>query len=126
VVYSVLADLVVVLHLCFVIFVLLGGFLVLWKSCVTWFHIPAVIWGAALEFLGWTCPLTPLENLLRLRAGNNGYATGFVEHYMVPLIYPTAINRRMQTAFGIIVLAVNIIVYLALWQKIRKKARGQG
>lgn len=118
--YSILADLVVILHVCFVLFVLLGGFLVLWKPCMAWYHVPAVIWAAGIEFLGYICPLTPLENKLRAIGGEAGYATGFVEHYIMPILYPEALTRKMQIGLGIIVLGVNICVYLALWKKIRK------
>ena len=117
--YSYLADFVVLLHAGFVLFVLLGGFLVLWKSCMAWYHVPAVLWGAGIEFLGWICPLTPLENLLRLRAGERGYATGFVEHYVLPILYPEALSRKMQIGFGLIVLGINITVYWFFWQKMR-------
>jgi hypothetical protein len=87
---------------------------------MAWYHIPAVLWGASIEFLGWICPLTPLENILRARAGNAGYETGFVEHYIMPVLYPTALTKNIQVAFGIIVLGVNLVIYMILWQRIRK------
>jgi hypothetical protein len=121
--YSFLADLVVLLHACFVLFVMLGGFLVLWKSYLAWYHLPAVIWGAGIEFLGWVCPLTPLENILRDRGGEAGYSTGFVEHYIVPVLYPAALTRKMQIGLGIFVLGVNTAVYWTLWQKKRKAGK---
>ena len=121
--YSFLADLVVLLHACFVLFVMLGGFLVLWKSYLAWYHLPAVIWGACIEFLGWVCPLTPLENILRDRGGEAGYSTGFVEHYIVPVLYPAALTRKMQIGLGIFVLGVNTAVYWTLWQKKRKAGK---
>lgn len=99
---------------------MLGGFLVLWKHSLAWYHIPAVLWAAAIEFMGWVCPLTPLENILRTRGGGAGYETGFVEHYIVPVLYPAALTRRMQIGLGIIVLGINIVIYLILWQRIRK------
>jgi hypothetical protein len=117
VVYNFLADFVVVLHVCFVLFVVLGGFLVLWKDSMAWCHIPAVMWGAGIEFFGWICPLTPLENMLREKGGDAGYATGFVEHYIVPILYPAIFAREMQIGLGMIVLGVNVAVYLTLWQK---------
>lgn len=124
-VYRFLADLVVILHLCFVLFAVLGGFLVLWKSWMAWYHAPAVFWAAGIEFLGWICPLTPLENLLRLRGGEAGYGTGFVEHYIMPILYPAALTRKMQIGFGILVLGVNIVIYLILWQNIQRAGREQ-
>jgi hypothetical protein len=122
--YGFLADLVAIVHFCFVLFVMLGGFIVLWKPCMAWYHIPAVIWAASIEFLGGICPLTPLENMLRAIVGKAGYATGFVEHYIMPLLYPEALTRKMQIGLGIIVLGVNTVVYLTLWQRKRKAGKG--
>ena len=119
-VYSYFADLVVLLHACFILFALLGGLLVLWKPLMAWCHIPAVLWAAGIEFLGWICPLTPLENMLRTRGGDTGYATGFVEHYIIPLLYPAQLTRKMQIGFGLIVLGMNLVIYWGLWAKIRK------
>ena len=124
-VYNFLADLVVLLHVGFVLFVMLGGFLVLWKSYMAWYHIPAVFWAASIEFLGWICPLTPLENMLRARGGDTGYATGFVEHYIMPILYPAALTRKMQIGLGMIVLGVNIAVYLIFWKRTRKTGMDQ-
>ncbi len=124
-VYTILADLVVGLHVCFVIFVVLGAVLVLWKPHIAWFHIPAVFWGAGIEFLGWVCPLTPLENILRARGGDAPYATTFVEHYVMPVLYPTALDRNMQIGLGVIILGVNGIIYLFLLQKIRRAVTNQ-
>ena len=118
--YSFLADLVVLLHAFFVLFVLLGGILVFWKPVMAWFHIPAVLWGTGIEFLGWVCPLTPLENMLRTRGGDTGYATGFVEHYIMPVLYPAQLTRNMQIGFGLIVLGANLVIYIGLWKKIRR------
>ena len=124
-IYNYLADLVVVLHGLFVLFVLLGGFLLFWKSSVAWYHIPAVFWAAGIEFLGWICPLTPLENILREKAGVAGYDTGFVEHYIVPILYPASLTRQMQINLGIIVLSINVGLYLIVWHSLRKTGRGQ-
>lgn len=124
-VYRVIADLIVLLHAGFVLFVVFGGFLVLWKPYFAWFHIPAAIWGAAIEFFGWICPLTPLENLLRTRGNGNSYATGFVEHYIMPVLYPTALTRKMQVGLGLAVLGINLLIYLVLWQKSRKNLADQ-
>ena len=123
--YNFLADLVVVLHSFFVLFVLLGGFLVLWKTRVAWYHLPAVLWGACLEFSGWICPLTPLENLLREQGGTVGYNVGFVEHYIVPVLYPASLTRQMQITLGMIVLSLNIGVYFIVWMRMRKLRRNQ-
>ena len=114
--YGWLADLVLLLHGAFVLFVLAGGLLVLrWRRLI-WVHLPAVVWGAAIEVGGWICPLTPLESRLRALAGAEGYADGFIEHYLLPLIYPAALTRELQLTFAGIVVGVNLVVYLFLWR----------
>jgi hypothetical protein len=109
--YRILADLVVGLHFLFVLFVVAGGFLVLGWPKVAFVHLPAAVWGAAIEFAGWICPLTPLENSLRRQAGQSGYSTGFIEHYLLPVLYPSALTRDIQILLGVLVLAVNVAVY---------------
>ncbi len=101
------ADAVVLIHLGFVLFVALGGFLVLRWPRVAWGHIPCAIWGAVVELAGWICPLTPLEISLRLAAGAEGYSGGFVARYIVPLVYPDELTRELQLAVGAAVLALN-------------------
>ena len=114
---SLAADALVVLHLTFVAFVVLGGLLVLRWPRLAWVHVPAAIWGAWIEFAGRICPLTPLENRLREAAGQQGYATGFVEHYLLPVLYPAALTRELQWMLGGAVIAVNAVVYFALWRR---------
>src|SRR5437867_9898066 len=96
--YQVFAELVVILHLAFVAFALFGGLLVLWRRRVVWFHLPAVLWAAAVEFGGWICPLTPLENWLRMQGGARGFSSDFIEHYVLPLLYPVGLTREVQVA----------------------------
>ena len=109
--YGFLADLVVLVHFAFVLFVVLGGLLVLkWKR-LAWVHVPAFLWGALIEFAGWICPLTPLENWLRVKGGVTGYRSGFIEHYILPVLYPTLLTRRLQIALGLFVLGVNLGIY---------------
>lgn len=115
--YHYLADLVVVLHGLFVLFVVLGGFLVLWRIRFAWYHVPAVAWAATIEFLGWICPLTPLENILRQKGGLTGYDTGFVEHYIVPVLYPESLTRQMQVGLGILILVLNVGIYCLVCKK---------
>ena len=118
--YRVLADLVVVLHLAFVLFAVLGGLLARrWQRCA-WLHVPAALWAALIEFRGWACPLTPLENWLRRRGGAAGYQSSFIEHYLLPLLYPTALTRRLQIALGLLVLGVNLAVYWCVWRRMVK------
>lgn len=106
-----LADLLVILHALFVLFVVAGGFLALrWRRLV-WLHVPAALWGALIEFMGWVCPLTPLENQLRLSAGEAGYQGGFVEHYLIPALYPVHYTVTLRFALGAVVLALNGVAY---------------
>lgn len=121
-----LADLVVLIHLAFVVFVVSGGLLV-WKwPRLAWLHVPCALWGAAVELGGWICPLTPLENSLRLRAGEAGYQGDFVARYVLPVLYPEGLTREMQLVFGAIVLAVNGAVYWRLWRRGRVRPAHEG
>ena len=110
-VYRALADGVVLVHAAFVAFVMLGGFLAWRWRAVVWTHVPAALWGAAIEYGGWTCPLTPLEGALRARAGLQGYRGGFVEHYVIPLLYPAGLTRPAQAVLGSVVVVVNLMAY---------------
>lgn len=121
--YRVLADAILVIHLCFVVFVALGGFLVLRWRWVAWLHLPAAIWGALIEFMSWICPLTPLENELRRLGGEAGYAGGFIDHYIIALIYPEGLTRGAQIAVGIAVLAVNAAIYLRVFHFSKRTRR---
>jgi len=119
--YRLLADAVVVVHLAFVAFVVAGGLLVVrWKR-VAWIHLPAAAWGAWIEFAGWICPLTPLENRLRALAGEGEYATGFVEHYLLPVLYPTGLTRTAQIVLGAAVIVLNACFYTWAWRRHRHR-----
>jgi hypothetical protein len=109
--YRILADLVVGVHALFVAFVVLGGLLALRWPWAAAAHLPAAVWGTLIEFRGWVCPLTPLENSLRASAGQAGYEGGFIEHYLLPVLYPAGLTRGVQLAFGSLVIAVNLVVY---------------
>ena len=106
-----LADLVVVIHAGFVVFVVCGGLLALRWPKVLWLHAPAAVWGVIVEYAGFICPLTPLEIALREQAGAAGYRGGFIEHYIERLLYPTGLTRELQIAFGTFALLVNVGVY---------------
>jgi hypothetical protein len=118
---SVLADLTVIVHLAFVVFVMLGGLLVLRWPRVAWLHLPAVVWAAWIEFAGWFCPLTPLENWLRQQGGDAGYQSSFVEHYFIPALYPPSLSRGVQWVLGGLVLLVNSLVYVRVFRRRRHK-----
>lgn len=118
--YRILADLVVGLHFVFVVFVVAGGLLVLRWPKLAYLHVPVAVYGAAIEFVGWICPLTPLENSLRRQAGESGYSTGFIEHYLLPILYPTALTRKIQLLLGVLVISINLAIYVYV---IRSKRR---
>jgi len=115
--FRILADATVVLHLAFVVFILLGGLLVLRRPKVAWVHLPAVAWGAWVEFAGSVCPLTPLENWLREQGGRSAYSSGFIEHYLVPILYPASLSRELQWGLGGIVLLVNSVLYIVILRR---------
>lgn len=114
-----LADGVVAIHFAFIAFVVLGGLLALRWPRVAWVHAPIAIWGVVIEFVGFVCPLTPLENWLRHRGGEQGYAGGFIQHYLLPVIYPSGLTREVQIVLGIFVLVLNGLIYWRLWQRAR-------
>ncbi|MEQ8215498.1 MAG: DUF2784 domain-containing protein, partial [Smithellaceae bacterium] len=119
--YRFFADVLVVVHFLFILFVVAGGMLILYRPRMAFLHLPAVIWGAAVELCGWICPLTPLENYFRRIAGDAGYSGGFIEHYLVPLIYPENLTAETQYILGGLVIVVNLIFYFILWR--RKRVR---
>ncbi|MBI5556820.1 MAG: DUF2784 domain-containing protein [Deltaproteobacteria bacterium] len=105
------ADFLVILHLLFIIFVVLGGWLVRKWRWLIYLHIPAAAWGALIEFQGWVCPLTPLEQQLRRAGGQSPYRSTFIEHYVLPVIYPEGLTRDMQISFGFAVIIINLAAY---------------
>jgi hypothetical protein len=117
-----LADLIVAVHLAFIIFVVAGGLLALRRPRAAWLHLPAVIWGAVIEFTGAACPLTPLENMLRAAAGSERYAGDFVGRYLLQVVYPDGLTRESQVALGAAVLALNAAIYA--WMLVRRRRRG--
>jgi hypothetical protein len=115
--YSLLADAVALLHAAFVVFAALGGVLVLRWPKLAWAHLPCAAWAVVVELTGWGCPLTPLENFFLRRAGEAGYAGGFLEHYLSPLLYPPGLTRSHQVVLGLLVLAVNGAMYAVAWRR---------
>jgi hypothetical protein len=116
------ADLVVILHLAFIVFVAAGGLLVLRWPRLAWAHVPAFIWGALVELAGWICPLTPLENRLRAAAEDSVYGGGFINRYITPIVYPSGLTRSMQLALAVAVIVVNLVIYGTL---LRQRLRTQ-
>jgi Protein of Unknown function (DUF2784) len=124
--YSALADAVLVLHVLFVLFVVLGGWLAVRWPWIAWAHIPAALWGAAIEFGGWICPLTPFENRLRLLAGQQTYHGDFIARYLMPVLYPEGLTREVQVALGFGALLLNLLVYSIVvrrWRRRRARVR---
>ena len=117
------ADLVVAIHFAFVIFVVAGALLVLRWQWLAWVHLPAAIWGVLIEYAGWICPLTPLEHWLRRAGGEASYEGGFVDHYIIPILYPIGLTRPTQWVLGTIVLVVNVGVYGVLLVRRWRRAR---
>ena len=115
--YRGLADLVLVVHLAFILFVIFGGLLVLRWPKLAWVHLPCAVWGTWIEFSGRVCPLTPLENHFRRLGGQAGYEGGFIEHYITAIIYPQALTRGVQIALGMLVIGVNLFVYVRIWRR---------
>jgi hypothetical protein len=113
---AILADLIVLIHFGFILFVIFGGLFVLKWPKLVWLHLPAAIWGAMIEFTGWLCPLTTVENRLR-SFHDSEYTGGFIEHYLIPVIYPASLTRGIQIGLGITVIAVNLIIYTKFFSK---------
>ena len=116
-----IADVLVVAHLAFVAFVVAGGLLLLRWPRLAWLHLPAVAWGAYAEITATLCPLTPLENDFRRRAGEGGYEGGFIEHYLLPLLYPAGLTPRHQLWLGTVVVGLNLVVYAAVVVRARRR-----
>ncbi len=122
-IYRSLADLVLVLHLAFIVFVVAGGLLALRWRRAPFVHLPAALWGVFVEVSGGACPLTPLENALRRAAGASGYSGGFIEHYLVPTIYPATLSQPVQLLLAGLVVLTNALVYSVVWRRYRSARR---
>lgn len=115
--YSWLADLILCIHVSFVLFVIVGGLLVLRWQWIAWLHLPAAAWGAIVEFTGWICPLTPLEDWFRAQGGGNSYRSDFIAQYLLPVLYPGDLTRGLQLLLGTVVVVLNAAIYWWLWQR---------
>ena len=120
-IYRALADVVVLIHGAFVLFVVFGALLVIAWPRVAWIHVPCAVWGVLIEFAGWICPLTPIENALRQRAGEAGYTGGFVEHYILHAIYPNELTRQTQWVLGAFVAIINTAAYAYILARRRRR-----
>ena len=115
--YSLLANAVLLLHLAYILFVVFGGLALPRWPRLAWLHLPAVLWGAWVEFVNWTCPLTPLESTLLRLGGEPGFRGDFIDHYLAAMIYPEGLTRTAQIMLGTFVLAINAAVYWRLWRR---------
>lgn len=118
--YALLADLVVLVHALFVLFVVFGGLAVLRWRRLAWLHLPAAVWGVAIELGGWICPLTYLENYFRQLGGGSGYSVTFIEQYLEPVLYPLGLTEVSQIFFGLAAFLVNLTIYALIWRKHRR------
>ena len=122
--YNLLADAVIIVHFLFILFVAAGGLLILRRPRMAWLHLPAACWGAFIEFAGWICPLTPLENHLRRLGGEAPYTGDFVVYYLVPVIYPAGLTPLTQCILGGLVVAVNLVIYgYVLYRRFLRRAQ---
>ena len=122
--YRYSADAILFLHLAFIVFVVIGGLLAVWRRGVLFIHLPAALWGVFVELTGRVCPLTSLENTFRIKAGNAGYSESFVEHYLLGIIYPEGLTREVQYFLGALVVVVNVAIYLWLFYRFRQENSG--
>ena len=122
--YRYSADAILFLHLAFIVFVVIGGLLAVWRRGFLFIHLPAALWGVFVELTGRVCPLTSLENTFRIKAGNAGYSKSFVEHYLLGIIYPEGLTREVQYFLGALVVVVNVAIYLWLFYRFRQDNPG--
>ena len=114
------ADIIVLFHFTFIVFAIMGGLLVLKWPWVIWIHLPSAMWATVIVLFGWVCPLTPLENMLRRINEDEAYTGGFIEHYIIPIIYPSGLTRELQITLGIFLVLLNVIVYTFVYRHWRR------
>ena len=119
--YKLAVDAVVVVHFLFIIFAVAGGWLLFWRRWIGWFHVPTVIWAVLIEWKGWICPLTPLENYLRQQAQLSPYQETFIEHYLLPVIYPAGLTPELRYLLGTLVIAANLLAYGVLLYSFKRR-----
>lgn len=124
-IYRILADMIVIIHMFFILFTVFGGLLVIKYPRVAYIHIPVFIWGAVVEFCNIICPLTPWENYFRELGGAERYASDFIEKYLIPVIYPAGLNVKIQFILGCLVILVNAVVYSIIVYHYYKKRKNE-
>lgn len=120
-IFRIIADILIVLHGLFILYVLFGAFLNFRWQKLVWLHLPVMIWGILVEYMHWICPLTPLENYFRRKAGTGVYEGDFIDHYIIPLIYPENLTPQFQVVLGSLVIVLNLVIYGFFWYRIRRK-----
>jgi hypothetical protein len=115
------ADLVLLVHLLFIGFAIVGGIAVLRWHWLALVHLPAALWATVVELMGWVCPLTPLEVYLRVAAGDAGYSGGFIQHYLLPIVYPAGLTREIQWLLAALVVLVNAAIYVVLLVRVKRR-----
>jgi hypothetical protein len=121
--YGIFADIVVLIHLTFVIFAVLGAGLIIWRRWIIWLHIPAFLWAIWIECTGGICPLTPLENWLRIKGGQGAYEGDFVATYLLPVLYPAGLTRNAQIILAMMAIVINVAIYGSIFYKRSRKKR---
>ena len=116
-----ISRVLVVIHFAFLMFVILGGFLAMWRAWVAWLHIPCAAWGVMIVAFGWICPLTPLENRFRTEAGLAPYEGGFIENYLLMVIYPPGLTRELQIVFAVLLAVLLMVQYGGAWWLHRRR-----
>jgi hypothetical protein len=109
--YRLAAEGVLLLHLAFIVFVILGAAVAARWRWLVFVHVPAATWGFFIELTGRVCPLTYAENYLRIKSGESGYAESFIEHYLLAIIYPAGLTREIQFALAAVVVVINVAIY---------------
>ena len=120
--WSLLADTIVVVHFASTLFIIFGGFLAWLRRWVVYAHLPALAWGCWVELSSQICPLTPLENYLRHRAGEAGYSGGFLRHYIIAVLYPPGLTREVQWGLAALLVAINVVAYVGAWRRWNRSA----
>ena len=109
--FRIAADGLVVIHLVFILFVIMGGLMLFRWPWMIWIHVPTAVWGGLVELFGAPCPLTPLENHLRQAGHAEAYSGGFIDHYIMPIVYPPGLTRQTQVVLGVLILVINFAIY---------------
>ena len=118
--YEIAANLILIVHFIFILFVVFGALLFFVSTKIIFIHVPAVIWGSYIELTNSICPLTYLENWFLKKSNKTTYSEGFIQNYLVPIVYPMNLTKDLQIYLGIALIVVNIIIYVFIFNKLKK------